>query len=323
MTIIYSTKHITRLSSLALIFFSITCITPTFAFQRPTNSKGTIHLPKQAQNTVPVEALNKNKVNVAERHYEKSATGDASDLDMQNQEGGDINEKRQVEMHNIEWLVRDNSNTAERHYQKSATGDDLDLDTQTPEGGGINEKRQVEMHNIEWLVRDNTNTAERHYEKSATGDALELDATIIDIISPSQERRADELNTELLLINSEGGAERHYEKSATGDVLDLDATETTPQSGGEIKVKSHEVFKMAIFPNPSTDFVNIDLSPYADKNVVIRLSNINGQSIVIENIDNASTQPHRIDTNHLPAGNYFLTVSVDGKHTTQQFMVAH
>ena len=68
-----------------------------------------------------------------------------------------------------------------------------------------------------------------------------------------------------------------------------------------------------IFPNPTTDEVQIDLSNYVDRPVDVYLSNDFGQIITTVHIEKAMRQPYTLDVSAAGAGNYTLRIAAKDK----------
>ncbi len=84
---------------------------------------------------------------------------------------------------------------------------------------------------------------------------------------------------------------------------------TTADAGVSVPNIVAENSIVSIYPNPVAEIVNVDLSQLTDKNLHVKLSNINGQVL----IDKETDSPRRIafNLNEYPGGVYFVTISGD------------
>ena len=88
-------------------------------------------------------------------------------------------------------------------------------------------------------------------------------------------------------------------------------------------VNHNEINQIKVFPNPATEFIDVDLTNYIGKNVNIYLYNQMGQVERTFVIEEADAQPFHIEVVQLKSGNYFLRVSAQGKRDiTKQISVA-
>jgi transglutaminase/protease-like cytokinesis protein 3 len=69
-------------------------------------------------------------------------------------------------------------------------------------------------------------------------------------------------------------------------------------------IKAHAMKQIEIFPNPSGDYINIQL-PEALKRSKVTILNIQGKTIITNNIDNEQNQ---LDVSHLPSGVYIVRI---------------
>lgn len=70
---------------------------------------------------------------------------------------------------------------------------------------------------------------------------------------------------------------------------------------------------VALFPNPATNEVWIDLSDFKGKAVAVRLVDLRGAGIQKVNVPDAGSELVRLDLNHLARGMYFVQVQADGE----------
>lgn len=72
---------------------------------------------------------------------------------------------------------------------------------------------------------------------------------------------------------------------------------------------------VSVFPNPSSDFVNIDLRSYEGFNVSISVFNQIGKMIHSTTIEHASKTPFELDLSNTAVGSYLLKIQPDGRRT--------
>jgi HYR domain/Ricin-type beta-trefoil lectin domain-like/Secretion system C-terminal sorting domain len=77
-----------------------------------------------------------------------------------------------------------------------------------------------------------------------------------------------------------------------------------------------------IFPNPSDDFVDVDLTKYKNKEVGIYLYNAFGQPVQFVNVEKVGDTPVRLDVSKLNSGNFLLRITSKGKRdVTKQLII--
>ena len=77
-----------------------------------------------------------------------------------------------------------------------------------------------------------------------------------------------------------------------------------------------------IFPNPSDDFVDVDLAKYKNKEVGIYLYNAFGQPVRFVNIEKVGDTPVRLDVSKFNSGNFLLRITSKGKRdVTKQLII--
>jgi hypothetical protein len=86
----------------------------------------------------------------------------------------------------------------------------------------------------------------------------------------------------------------------------------------------NEKLSLSLFPNPTKDFVNLVFHAPANERAVIEIRNMAGQSVHIEKplIEENHTFT-RINTQNLPAGLYFVTLTTSKGVITQKLSVLH
>jgi len=82
------------------------------------------------------------------------------------------------------------------------------------------------------------------------------------------------------------------------------------QGGGEIGFKRNtisEVNKVEIFPNPSVDFLNIEINNSKMNKPVLELYSIIGNVVKVE-LENVADNKFRVNVSSIPAGYYLLSI---------------
>ncbi len=96
------------------------------------------------------------------------------------------------------------------------------------------------------------------------------------------------------------------------------------QSVSEIKkVTFDKLNSFAVFPNPSDDFLDIDLSNYEGKVIGISIYNTVGQRVYQFNYEAAPRAAHRVQTDGFALGAHLVKIDVKGLQTqTKQIVIA-
>ena len=96
------------------------------------------------------------------------------------------------------------------------------------------------------------------------------------------------------------------------------------QSVSEIKkVTFDKLNSFAVFPNPTDDFLDIDLSNYAGKAVGISIYNTVGQRVYQFNYESAPRAAHRVETDGFVLGAHWVKIDVKGLQSqTKQIVIA-
>jgi hypothetical protein len=108
----------------------------------------------------------------------------------------------------------------------------------------------------------------------------------------------DENNTRTLTINCPGNKQAIY----------------TSQS---LSSSSFESITFGMYPNPATQFININSEGAKDKNHTVEIFNFQGQKIITET--NVATS-HQINIENLTPGIYLATISIGNKLFSQKFI---
>ena len=104
---------------------------------------------------------------------------------------------------------------------------------------------------------------------------------------------------------------------SVGQVADIKATGTNGSVGAGIQ-QPYEIFIITgiknnqlnitnkLFPNPTTDFITLDIKDADIKDLFYTLTDINGKTLIQQNIANSSTNISMVD---FSTGVYFLNIS--------------
>jgi hypothetical protein len=84
-------------------------------------------------------------------------------------------------------------------------------------------------------------------------------------------------------------------------------------------LKSQE--NIQVFPNPTTDVLNIDLSSFIDQEVNIRLYNNLGQLVINQNIDRLNDNIKQLDVSTLSSGSYHLQLKIDDQIFSEKVLI--
>ncbi|MEL6987767.1 MAG: DUF1573 domain-containing protein [Bacteroidota bacterium] len=78
----------------------------------------------------------------------------------------------------------------------------------------------------------------------------------------------------------------------------------------------------AIFPNPTQDYVQVQLKDYIGQSAQIEIRNEMGQIMMNQNVPQISNETTRFEVNQYPPGMYLISISVNGEQPmTQCFVV--
>ena len=81
-----------------------------------------------------------------------------------------------------------------------------------------------------------------------------------------------------------------------------------------------EIGKIKIYPNPTTDKIEMDLDFEKERDVSIQLIDVNGKLIWTK--EDHGRNIKRIESiNNLPNGTYFLNFTIDRKEYSQSFRI--
>jgi Secretion system C-terminal sorting domain len=89
------------------------------------------------------------------------------------------------------------------------------------------------------------------------------------------------------------------------------------------KLNFREPGTIAVFPNPASDELHVDLSMYQGKNVDLYIFNEVGQLMIQKEVEKISKDPINIDLTKLVDGNYQIHIAVEGKRSmSRKFIVS-
>ncbi|MBL7818656.1 MAG: T9SS type A sorting domain-containing protein [Saprospiraceae bacterium] len=125
----------------------------------------------------------------------------------------------------------------------------------------------------------------------------------------------------IAIVNSQNGDKLEYytafdEQPTEGDNIyriNLVGTDGTTKVSNQSVVKFNKAYDFRIFPNPASDFIEVDLKQYEGKNATIQVYNSFGTIVSTQHIEKVSAQPVHVDLGQAPAGQYLIRVSSDGK----------
>ena len=79
---------------------------------------------------------------------------------------------------------------------------------------------------------------------------------------------------------------------------------------------------MTLFPNPSSEVVNVQLGLEEATPAMLIMADMQGKVLDIREYDNVQKETLQFNVSHLPAGTYLMRVSTDAGTKTKQFVVA-
>ena len=96
----------------------------------------------------------------------------------------------------------------------------------------------------------------------------------------------------------------------------------------DIGVTSYDIHEyntinsVTVYPNPASDYVNVNIVSPISTNAVITISNILGQQVYAKSIDvKVGSTLVPINVNNLPAGLYMISLQADGKYLNTQKII--
>jgi hypothetical protein len=104
--------------------------------------------------------------------------------------------------------------------------------------------------------------------------------------------------------------------------IQMSTSDGNKRFSNEQTIKFVKSYDFKIFPNPSSDYVDIDLKQYAGKSVTIQVYNGFGKMILLQALENTSTIPYHLNLGAQSNGQYLIRVTAQGrKDVIQKFIV--
>lgn len=101
------------------------------------------------------------------------------------------------------------------------------------------------------------------------------------------------------------------------------AGETLPQYSEVIMLDFSHLHDYMLFPNPSDDYVDVDLEAARYRSVDIKIIDATGKVVKTQQIDSAPVGPVRISLTGLEIGQYFIRIEAEGKReVVKKLMIA-
>jgi Secretion system C-terminal sorting domain len=92
------------------------------------------------------------------------------------------------------------------------------------------------------------------------------------------------------------------------------------------RVSTNEVLsdanKMEIYPNPTQNFVTLDFDLEKSTDVLVRIVNINGQTVLDKQFGITKKERTELNVSHLPSGSYMMQILTADGVKTKQFTIA-
>jgi hypothetical protein len=79
--------------------------------------------------------------------------------------------------------------------------------------------------------------------------------------------------------------------------------------------------KIALFPNPARDVVNVNVSDFIGRTAIATVFNNVGHKVQQVNLGEIQIPTERIELGNLAAGMYYLSLNVEGEVFTEKFIV--
>jgi HYR domain/Ricin-type beta-trefoil lectin domain-like/Secretion system C-terminal sorting domain len=164
-----------------------------------------------------------------------------------------------------------------------------------------NAKAEAHRARIEWV--DNTGYKNDYYEveKLNTTSGKFESMSIIN-----NTKFDDQLTSQTAYDNEPTEGDNFYRVK----VAYLDSvTKVSPV----LKVNFNDVNAVKVFPNPASDFVDIDLTTYSAGTVNIHLYNSFGQEVAAQTVEKGKTSIVHLDITNQQSGNYMIRITAQGK----------
>ncbi len=81
--------------------------------------------------------------------------------------------------------------------------------------------------------------------------------------------------------------------------------------------------EFTIYPNPTNNYVNLELGQYQGKNVAVQVLNSVGQQMYITTLKQVADQPYKIDMQEYPSGMYLIKVMAEGIEPVSKKVMRH
>ncbi|MBL7818547.1 MAG: carboxypeptidase regulatory-like domain-containing protein [Saprospiraceae bacterium] len=125
----------------------------------------------------------------------------------------------------------------------------------------------------------------------------------------------------IALINSMNGDKLEYytafdEQPTEGDNIyriNLIGTDGTAKVSNQSVVKFNKAYDFRIFPNPVSDYIDVDLKQYEGKAVTLQIYNSFGKIIATQQVERASSLPVHLDLSQATAGQYLIRITSQGR----------
>jgi hypothetical protein len=109
----------------------------------------------------------------------------------------------------------------------------------------------------------------------------------------------------------------------SGEVLPADGevSEEKPDASDLQAIKALDPNCMAIFPNPTSDILQLELKEHIGLTAVVDVHNESGKTVLTKSIDRISRESTQLDVEKFQPGVYLITIHIDGfKPLTQCFV---
>jgi PKD repeat protein len=85
-----------------------------------------------------------------------------------------------------------------------------------------------------------------------------------------------------------------------------------PQYSSLMKLDFAKIAEYMVFPNPTTDYVDVELDG-SDKRVIILIMDVSGKILIRRSVEEAGSDPERIELDGVESGQYFIHIKAQGK----------
>lgn len=89
---------------------------------------------------------------------------------------------------------------------------------------------------------------------------------------------------------------------------------------GTETVVAHEGTELSLYPNPTSDVLNVSVKLDEAQDVMYILTDVTGRVLSVANSKNVTEETQSINVSHLPAGVYLLTARTDKGASTERFI---